>query len=173
MKTFLLLFALMIAGGAAHAETLHYCLIGRYDEKVDADFRKHFYGGWIVFQDLTGRRDPVPELRYSTDQSKIRVYVYPDQAMNIPAGVNYEGRPVGGEIMYVYYNSRFGYSATERKEKILAHELCHFYYRLPDQYDGRSTVDKHDCVMGNFAVWGWSGKFCPECQARVDKYYKK
>jgi hypothetical protein len=73
--------------------------------------------------------------------------------------------------MYVYYHDWFEYTAMERKAKVLAHELCHFYYRLPDQYR-KGDVIQYDCVMGNFAHWGWFGKFCPSCQAKVDHYWK-
>jgi hypothetical protein len=161
---------LVLLCGTARAETLHYCLVGRHDAKIEADFKLSFAEGWKTFQTLVKRNDPEPRLVYSTDESKIRIYVYPDQSSSIAAGVNCQGRKPGDEVMMVYYNSLFASYAPERKAKVIAHELCHFYFHLPDQYREGGVI-KNDCVMGNFMMYGWFGKFCEDCQAKVDKYY--
>jgi hypothetical protein len=150
----------------AKAETLYYCLAGRYDAKINEDFKASFASGWQTYQRLVNRNDPVPRLVYSTDTEKLRIYVYPDTPGHAAASVTLSPTTV----MHIHYTTLFGEYASERKVKVLAHELCHFILRLPDQYHEGETI-RHDCVMGDFVKYGWSDKFCEDCQAKVDKYY--
>jgi hypothetical protein len=160
--------AASLLASPASADTLYYCLAGRHDRRVEADFKASFASGWKTFQALVGRDDPQPELVYSTDTAKLRIYVYPDERASAAAYVRMSDPPV----MHIHYPSLFGKYAPERKEKVLAHELCHFYIGLPDQYH-QGDVIRDDCVMGNFVQYGWFGRFCRECRDKVAAYYRE
>lgn len=59
----------------------------------------------------------------------------------------------------------------DQRVRVLIHELFHFYYDLPDQYGygtgGVALSEPDPCVMGNFFTFGWAGRLCPSCLARV------
>jgi hypothetical protein len=172
MKYILCLLALLVGSASASAdETLNYCLIGRHDKTIDKDFQKSFARGWVLFQSLSERDDPQPTLKYSLDVKSIRIFVYPDTPSVLTAGVVMDNPTT----MRIYYKSRFGYYSPERKAEVIAHELCHMYYGLLDEYNYQDymSVAKHNCAMGNFIIWGWFGTFCSDCQAKVDAYYKR
>lgn len=174
MKSILFIIALFLFSPLAKAESLNYCLMGRYDAAIDKDFRNSFLLAWRMFEDISGRPLVRPTLEYSVDKEKVKIFIYPDIPKDVAAEV--DSNPKAGPIMNVYYHSRWAYYSPIRKAEVIAHELCHFYYRLPDEYgtgENSHSTTKYNCVMGNFVIWGWHGRLCSDCRVKVDAYFRK
>ncbi len=169
--TLTLLFCTLLNTEGIKAETIKYSLFGRYDREIDNNFQEVFSQGWNLFQWASKRNDPQPLLEYSKNVSEVRIRIYPDYKYKDAADYLIEEK-----VIRVFYNTVFAYYSPTRRAEVIAHELCHFYYNLPDEFgrgSNHASTYKYKCVMANFMLWGWHGEFCPDCRVKVDAYYRK
>lgn len=132
--------------------------------------------GWRKLCEVSGARPTTPVVR-ETDKVGDAMLVLTSKRREGAYGLAAECWPIGTHPspgVWFYHPAYAEFSRTYRA-KTVAHELLHYYYNLPDEYEydkkGKPVPQKRPCIMANYIVYP-ADSLCDDCRKKVETQRK-
>lgn len=120
--------------------------------------------GWQEFAAISGAACTEPPPLRETDYAGARVAVDRKEHPVSAFTVWYDGH---AQPYIVIHLPRFTSYTEANRGHVIAHELLHFYYELPDHHKGKGGGGVAGCSMDNWFRYGWTAALCDSCRSQV------